>query len=72
MGILNIDKAIEEGRKIIRRDNNTMYDIRAESLYNLARKTDDIYCALGNAFMAGIFQGYKTAKKEEKNNSKMD
>ena len=62
MGKLNLEKAIEQGRKII----NSNYDLTMENLIELYEKRQDKGETICNAFVFGYYQGVKAIKTEMK------
>ena len=61
MARLNVDKAVEAGRKII--DKHEEYGLYVSTMYELANK-EDIWNVIVDAFYLGVCQGAKTAKKK--------
>lgn len=59
MARINLERTIEEGRKII----NPRYDMSLEQL-KMLEKTSDIKDLIYDAFSFGYLQGTKTAKAE--------
>lgn len=59
MARINLEKAIEEGRKII----NSRYDMSFNQLVQLA-EDPDIVRSISNAFSFGFLQGTKAARAE--------
>lgn len=65
MGRLNIDKAIESGKKSILAHSH--YCLKASDLNYLYEQKDD-WAKIANAFYLGVCQGEKVAKKKMKSN----
>lgn len=63
---INIEKIVEEGRKII----NSRYDMSSGQLRQLA-ETPDIVESISNAFCFGYLQGTKAAMAEMRKSGSM-